>query len=533
MLYVNPLVVLQDAWSDCLAEDRADELIKLADVIARKAHKNGQRGFVLDSSKRIAVLCGRGAGKTTAAEFRLARRLLKQAGAQCLYLASSRDQARKLLWEPLKALFARLNIAARFYEDRLQCVMQHNGASLTLDGANDRKDIEKYRGIPHDEVVIDECASMKPSLLDNLINQIIIPRLGDRKGTLVLIGTPGRVFLGPFYEITRTGSDQSRPYAERDDVVWEGWSSWSFHAWNLKDSAEAGIDAAINLWAAALEEKKNKLWSDDNPTWLREYLGRWARDNTETVYHYRPHDESGQPWNQWNPERTPFGLAKLPEHLSDWSFVYGIDFGVKDPTAIQVFAYSLTDPAKTLYHVYEFEKRGLNIRQIAAQIIGDSLDIDTPGGIVGQTDWPDAMVGDASSEAILKELADVYGIRISPAPRKWGDKLAAIETFNGDLIDGRIKIMMGSKLEEQLTLLQWVSREDGQIREDPGAENDCADAALYCRGAAKHLLSGPAPEVQKPSFRQPPKAPREDFADLQQEPDYFDPFSEDEAFSLY
>lgn len=508
MLYVDPGIVLADSWAEVEAGGRAEELAQLGELVAAKAHPS-QRGFVADPSARIAALVGRGGGKTTGGMFRFARRMLTTPRAACLYIATTREQAEKLLWVPLKDLCAKLDIAARFYEDKLRCVFLHNGATLSLAGADDKKQIEKYRGIPHHEVGIDECASFPPLLLEHLIDRIIVPRLGDYNGTLWLIGTPGHTLRGPFYEVTRPGSSASRPYRDRDDVVWAGWSSWSFHSWSLEDAAGAGVKAAKNLWAAALREKKNKGWSDDHPVWRREYLGQWAADDTEKVYRYRPHDDDGQPWNQWDPEKLPSGFAKLPGPASEWCFVYGMDMGHSDPFALEVFAYRPTDTTKTLYHVFEFEQRGMYARTIAARLIGERLDAANPAGIVGETGWPDGMIGDVAGggETIIAELANVYGIRIEPAPRKHGDKLDAIELFNGDLMDGRIKVLKGSKLEEQLGDLQWVVGEHGELKEDKSARNDCSDAAIMARRIAKHLLAEDAPP-ERPYFPEPPDPAR-------------------------
>jgi hypothetical protein len=481
-------LVLAEAWQDCVAEDRAGELAALGDIIANEAHPK-QRAFVLDDSKSVCAVVGRGGGKTTGAMFRFVRLMLKTPHAACLFIATTREQAEKLLWVPLKALCEKYGIAARFYEDSLTCVFRHNSATLCLAGADNKKSIEKYRGIPHHEVWIDECGSYPPRLLKNLKESIIEPRLGDFDGTLGLIGTPGHIHLGPFYELTRPGSDMSRRWDERDDPAFANWDSWSFHDWTLVDALESGAKVFKSLWAAALVRKRNNGWSDDNPVWNREYLGKWAADDTERVYRYRPHDDEGKPWNQWDPERHPSGLAKLPKAFTDWCFVYGMDFGTKDPFALEVFAYSPTDPAHNLWHVYEFTKRGeMYARNVVRLLVGDELDVEHPAGIVGQTDWPEGMAGDGSAQTLLDELLNVYGIKVEAAPRKQGDKLDSIELFNGDLQDGRIHILKGSELETQLSELQWVLGENGELKEDKAARNDCTDAAIYARRIARHLV---------------------------------------------
>lgn len=535
MLYVDPNLVLAEAWQDCVAEDRAGELAALGDLIAEQAHPK-QRAFVLDESTSICALVGRGGGKTTGAMLRFVRRMLKTPHAACLFIATTREQAEKLLWVPLKSLCEKYDIAARFYEDSLTCIFRHNEATLCLAGADNKKAIEKYRGIPHHEVWIDECGSYPPRLLKNLKESIIEPRLGDYNGTLGLIGTPGHTHLGPFYELTRPGTKESRRWDERDDPDFEGWTSWSFHDWTLVDAVASGAKVFKNLWTAALLRKKNNGWSDEHPTWRREYLGQWAADDTERVYRYKPHDEAGAQWNQWgewDPDTDPQrGLIKKPPGFDDsWCFTYGIDVGNVDPTAIEVFAYNPTDTAKKLWHVYEYEKRGNHYaRVMATLLIGADLNVEKPKGLIGQTGWPESMAIDGSAQTLIDELLNVYGIKVEAAPRKAGDKLDSIELFNGDLQDGRIKVLKGSKLEEQLSQLQWVLTETGELREDKAARNDCADAAIYARRTARHLLAASEPEPP-PYFSEhrqtdptllPWQQPRDEMADLYAESQYED-----------
>ena len=56
------------------------------------------------------------------------------------------------------------------------------------------------------------------------------------------------------------------------------------------------------LWDNALIEKATKGWADDNPNWLREYLGIWVSDDTGRVFLYKAvKADTGEPWNQWDP----------------------------------------------------------------------------------------------------------------------------------------------------------------------------------------------------------------------------------------
>jgi hypothetical protein len=459
-----------------------------------------QRAFVEDPSRRVAAIVGRGGGKTTGGKARLLLKMRRIPNARLVYIAETRGQAEELMWAPIKDLCEKLDIETRFNETKLKLTFPKNGSTLRLVGADNKREIDKLRGQPFHEVQIDEAASHTRLVMEYLLYRIIGPRLGDYGGVLLMYGTPGHLLTGPFYEATRTGATIGRPWEDRHKDEHKDFAGWSTHHWTLQDGAKT-VPAMERLWAEALLEKATNGWSDDNPIWKREYLGLWAADDTENVYKYRPHTEDGEEWNQWDPtihEKT--GLAVLPEGDHDWRFVYGMDMGHSDPFALEVFAASLT--TRTLYHVYEFEKPGMYARTIADQLLGEpgegeKHDTDSPSGVIGHTGWPDGMVADTAGlgGAMLDELRNVYGIHIEAAQKK--DKFDAIELFNGDLIDGHVKILKDSKLEEQLMSLQWAIDTAGKLKEDEKQRNDCTDAAIYVRRLAMHKFSSP-PEAPGP-----------------------------------
>ncbi|MBA2540466.1 MAG: hypothetical protein H0V17_12570 [Deltaproteobacteria bacterium] len=340
-------------------------------------------------------------------------------------------------------------------------------------------------------VGIDETAAIQTKLLENLVLRAVGPRLGDFNGSLCMVSTPGHILDGMYYEATRPGGTLHRPWSERNDPIFADWKRWSSHHWTLKDGMKT-VPAIARLWAEALVEKDANGWSDTNPIWRREYLGEWAADDTTNIYQYQATLEDGTPWNQWDPERLPSGFAKLPDTFSDWLYGYGLDMGSKDPFANNVFALSPSDPKRELWHVYSFGKTKMYAKLIAIHLIGEEavekvlrgerVDYDAPGGgCLEVTGWPAAIVADlaALGEAVIDELANVYGIRIEGAEKK--GKHATIEGANGDLVDGRIKILKGSELEGQLQQLQWKRDEYGQVKEGKGDRNDHADSFIYIR----------------------------------------------------
>jgi hypothetical protein len=341
---------------------------------------------------------------------------------------------------------------------------------------------------------------------------VLAPRLGEHDGWIALTGTPGHELRGMFYDATRPGSADHRPFVDRDLDVFEDWLGWSSHHWTLEDGAPY-VEAMAKLWAEALIQKKRKGWSDTHPIWLREYRAQWAADDTDNVFRYRPHDEAGAPFNQWDPERVgPFKIAKLPEDRDDWQHVVIFDKGFTDEFAINAFAFSPTDPTRTIYHRYGFEQPAFYARRFAELMLGDELKTDEPGGLIGALgEWPSAIAGDAD-EAFITELANVYGLTAVKVKKANDYKFGAIELTNGDLVDGRIKVLKGSALETQITELQWVADEYGALRENKAQANHSTDCLIYGRKAIATLFESGAVDTEAAKRKRRP-VPRPDEGD--------------------
>jgi hypothetical protein len=467
-----------------------------------------QLAFVDDPGSRVSALCGRGGGKTTGALVRLLQTMGRRRKAPCLFVAVTREHAREIVWDHLKDIVEKLGVDATFNETKLVCTLARNGSTLKLAGADDRKEIDKLRGKSFAGVVIDEAASHDGKLLENLLVRVIGPRLGDLDGWIALIGTPGHQLSGPFYEATRPGGDLHRPYADRDRPEFAEWIGWSSHHWTLKDGAPH-VPAMQRLWDEALREKKRQGWSDSHPVWLREYLACWAADDTENVFRYRPHLDDGTPWNVWDPPRVgPLRVAQLPAERDDWMWALAFDKGFSDNFAVNAFAFSPSDPSKTILHVFCFEKPKFYARPLAELLLGEDLSTDSPGGLFGHLGWPVGSVGD-TDEAFLAELANVYGVRAVQARRNREFKFGAIELVNGDLVDGRIKVLKGSHLEQQLLQLQWVTNEFGDLKENKAQPNHSTDCLVYGRKLIAHLFESGQVGAEDPQSKRRRATPEE------------------------
>lgn len=541
-------VALEDTASKQALDASIAHWPRLLAQLTSECHPE-QRDFVLDDARYISALVGRGGGKTTGGQIRFVRCMLTRAKARCLFVAKTRDHARELIWRETKELFEKLGFEEDrdivFNESLLTATIVKNGSTLRLVGADKMADLEGLRGMTFHEVGIDEAASHGDKLLQYLIKEVVGPRL---VGSLWLIGTAGKILRGHFYEVTRRKSKIGRLWRERD--AYPDWKLWSVHKWSLKSAIDATADRPIpkliEMYAAQQRELAAQGLTDESPAKKREYDAEWATDDQINVYSYRVHHpETGELHNQWDPPRVgPMGIAQLPTDdkgqplFPDWVHVLGMDPGYSDPTAINVFALSPSDPERVMYHRLCIEKTKLYAQAIAHLLIGPELKHDQPAGIIGAIgEWPNAMVADPAhqmAEALLDELRNVYGIHIETAQKGFKYKVGAIEVANGELLAGRVKVLKGSELEEQLLNLQWDEGPKGDRIERKGDPNHSTDTFVYALAARSQFISGSpppaapeaAPNPRAPGYVPPLPSPQDDES-VFETPDYAALFGDD------
>jgi hypothetical protein len=247
-------------------------------------------------------------------------------------------------------------------------------------------------------------------------------------------------------------------------------------------------------WAEALDLKQMKQWADDNPTWQREYLGKWTNTHDGLVYNYVEHRSTPDKVN-WQPQSTEDNPTGLPQELGPWHLVMGLDLGYEDPTALVVGAWSETHPE--LRHIYDEKHSHLLIPDV----------IDMIQRVIGVYGQPEVMVvdtGGSMGKSFAETLARVYGLPVVAAKKP--EKFEYIEMLNGDFDRGRVKIIPGTKLEEQLLSVQFDLSDGaraelahkGRLREDPACPNDVTDAFLYLWRECHHHFATSGPDKPPP-----------------------------------
>lgn len=462
---------------------------------------------VLDDVARFkAAICPRRAGKSWTAMSYVFDTCLRKPLAKCVIVTLTLKSAKNIYWQEIQRFAQQFGIACQYNHTELRVTLP-NGASFFLIGAESKAEIEKLRGGKYHLVIIDECKSYPPSVFEELVTDVIKPALMDYKGTLLMIGTPGNVLEGLFYQATYPGltDDDGRPYSKTFDAPEQYWVEhpndrgggftgrvrWSRHAWTLKDNDRTEAD----MWELALEEKADNKWADDHPSWQREYLGQWVPAHDVYVYAYATLHRSDPDRVHWHPRRTRENPAGLPDPDDDWRFVLGADLGYEDDFAIVVSAYS---PHRgELYHVWDYKDNHQNFYDVVEKL---QAAWDKFGGF-------DAMVGDAAGlgKMVVETILQRHGLPLQPAEKT--EKFDHIEILNGDFHSGRIKIIPGSDLALELSALQFdLSKHSkkelvrtGKLRENPQLPNHLCDAFLYSWRFAHHYWA--APKKQQYAYR--------------------------------
>lgn len=485
--------LLEEAFLGKLQEEHLASAVvrcrRLAKKLMGKLFKE-QRDLILDPWRHKSMLCARRAGKSYALAVYMLVVGLTIPNANIVFIARTRDKAKDILWDTaqtsLRKLDKEFEIHATFSEVHTSLRLP-NGSRIRLRGCETIADVEQYRGEPFHLVVIDECASFTPGVLDHLLQRAIEPTLGDFLGTCVLSGTPGPFLSGPFYRATgdpafviEDGRAHSRPYASKDKPQWAGVEfAWSFHGWGRANNV-----TLPHLASETQRIMKINGWTDQNPIYLREFVGRWVADGANMVYAYDPDS------NIWIPgkrtEANPFGL---PEHVKKPHYVLGADFGTKDPFAMTVMAYDEHVPI--LYQVHEFPPTvGLLPDDFAYEIkrIREMVHIDQ-------------MVGDFGpfGDLLQQELLVKHGLLMEKAVKK--DKRDHIELLNADFKDRRCFMLPDSEAARQMLHLTW-DKTGLKERLSKEIRNDAADAALYTRRFVFHLFAEAEHKDPEPGTRE-------------------------------
>lgn len=413
-----------------------------------------QLEFLLSPSKKKAAICTRRAGKTFVCRHLVAEAVLnnpwsdrEKAQPVIQYIAQTRGKALDLFWTPFKEICRQIGLDAHWDDHSLRAQFP-NGVLVRAGGAEDRDEIEKYRGDAYPLVVIDEAASFGPRI-EELVMSALSAALMDYDGTIAMVGTPGQSQVGMFWDI------------------YSGYKpEWYVQKWSYMTNTSFPEEVRTEAW---VETNVGPLHS---PRVQREYFGNWVPDSSALVYQY---EEAKCAWN---------GTL---EKGHDWKYIMGIDVGYRDPTAFVVLATAKTHPHLFVLHAEATSK--LLPSQIEKRIMELREQYGT-GRIVMDT-------GGSMAKNNMEEWNRRHNLGILPAQKAPGYKFPLIEHMNSEFYLGRIKVAPGLPLVKEWKTLVWAdsdsekdaARHDGTPKEHTGFANHMADACLYAFKESTHFRS--------------------------------------------
>lgn len=364
-----------------------------------------QLAFVLDPSPFKEATTTRRAGKSVSCVADLSHTAVSEPGSICLYITLSRKNAKRLVWPEFKRLNQMFGLKGEPNESDLSIAFP-NGSIIYLLGAADRASIEDFRGLAIKKVYLDESQSF-PAYIQELIDDVLGPALMDHNGQLILIGTPGPIPSGYFYDLTNN-------------------PNWSHHFWSFFDNPKLPFLAQGRTHQDQLDrELKRRGVASTDPSIQREWFGKWIVDRNSLVYQY---------------DASKCDYDALPQ--GNWTYILGVDLGFNDADALAVIAYS--DASPNTYLLEEVVTKSQDITALCAQIDALKLKYAITKIIV-------------DTGGLGKKIAEEMGKRYT-IPMVAAEKIRKNEyigLMNDALRTGRLKIKSTSLFAHDAMKVEW------------------------------------------------------------------------------
>lgn len=423
-----------------------------------------QRAFIEHrAAPKRSACCSRRAGKTQGIIRGMLERCVERPRSVAVYFTTSLARAKKMVWDcadgiPMLISDLRIDAICEPNESEHR-VSFKNGSVLWVTGCETMPDARKWKGLRYDIAVLDEAQDWTEEILGYMINEALAPALMDRRGELLVTGTPGPVLAGLFFEITN-GRRPGWELHGYDPVTIS--NNWTCNQNPHIDDAEAYIRADAAARGLSL----------DDPIIQREYRGLWVRDVTSLLFQYLP-------------GRNDY--VSLP-FAPEWSHVLGMDVGVRDLATFVLMSYQRHD--RTVYIQDVHGESGADVTRFAQIIAGFQQKYGRGVGLVMDTG--------ALALGYALELQNRHGLNIKPAKKT--EKAGYIRLMNDQLRLGFIKVhpAAAKPLVDQWQRLQI---DPATQIEKKASACDYADAALYGWRDCWSFLATPAEDMSPDAVR--------------------------------
>lgn len=412
-----------------------------------------QLHFVSDPARFKTAVCSRRSGKTTACAADLIYTALSFPASTCIYITLSRKNAKHIVWPELLRLNSQFELEGHTNETDLSMKFP-NGSIIYCSGAKDKSEIENFRGLAIKKVYIDEAQSFRPYIKD-LIDDVLSKALFDYQGQLCLIGTPGLVPAGYFYECAKS-------------------PEWSHHAWTMISNPHLEKKSGKKPIELIHEDCQRMNVEITHAKIQRECFGKWVVDTDSLVLTFSEKNH----------------LQSLPP--KKWSYIFGVDVGFDDADAIAVLAWS--EDSDKAYLVEEMVKNKQGITELAT----------TLESLIKKYN-PDRIVMDTGGlgKKIASEMRSRFSLPIVAAEKT--RKFEFLEILNDALRCERFFASPTSRFAQDCNLLEWDkdSATPDKLKISDRYHSDIIDAVLYAFRESLHWMHEPkmkTPKIETPEW---------------------------------
>ncbi len=396
---------------------------------------DAQREVVNDRHRYRVINAGRRFGKSTLIAWEMFAMAVANENARIPYYAPTRDDARDIMWRPLKEICGPL-IVGEPNESRLELNVRNKfgGTSLIiLYGWEAVQERGKGVGVKNNHIFLDEVS--KYTNFSYGWEEILSPTLLDLKGGATFISTPNG--FNHFYDLSLMEGNNP---------------DWKYFHYTSYDNPFLDIDE--------INKKKAEITED---RFAQEYMGEFRK-------------KEGLVYKEFS--RAQHVVKEVPEQLEVMYKLGGVDWGHTHPCAVITIKkdydgnYWITD---------EFVKQGLTEEDIIDYTVSAKFN----------KVYPDSE--NASGCAGLKKR----GVNVKEVKKVKGSVVSGINKVREMLKQNKIRVLSKCvHVIEEFESYSYPEDKDNKINENPLKENDDAmDAIRYILMSDIDMPHGGAPKV--------------------------------------
>lgn len=422
--------------------------------------------------KRKIKVCGRRSGKTFEDAVDLLESALTLPAVPVLYVTLTRINAKEIIWPTLVALNREYSLGFKVREQSLELISPV-GVAIQLRGAHTAQEIEKYRGKFFKKIKLDEPGSFPDRVIRPLVRDVLRPTLTDYDGEMSMGGTPPPLRRGYFFEEWQKLAKRAAEQGCNPEEL------GLFH-WTVRENERFPARlAGKNIDQILADIREEFGWTEDDPTYRREYLGEDVEDPNALLFEYsdaRNHYEA-----------KPEGA---------WHYVLALDLGHDDNSALAVLGWP--ENQRRVYLVDEWRDNKVDVTDCAEKLIE-----------FRSRYRPQAMVIDQGGlgKMIAEEMRRRHGLPVKPADK--AQKPAHIKLLNTALRKGELLAKRDSFFAEECGLVRKDPEglAEGKLQElsakKGGYHGNMTDAVLYgwreCKAFFEEIPEDRPPEYRPPS----------------------------------